>query len=200
MPAKPRSNSEKIDLVYTTVKKHSKKIDMVCTTVKKHSEKIDMVCTTVKKHSQDIAELKGDVVAVKEQLSVLDQRQQRFEERQDRFEENQKRVEGGLLQAFSDFKNAVWELYVKQDQKIERALVENAKFKDDILTAVDRVAQMFGDFNLEKKALGLKQDRIESTQNRMEAEIEALQDSDQKQNRALASLETRVEFIEAKPR
>lgn len=131
MPAKPRSNSEKLD----------------------------QVCKEAKKHTKEIAGLKQEV--------------------------------SGLKQQFEDFKATMMRLYDHQERKAEEDREENRKFREAMYSLADRVVKAHENFTIEKLALGAKQDRLET-------EVEALQESDEKQNKAIAKLDTRVAYLEAK--
>lgn len=166
MPAKTRSNSEKIDQVYKEVKKHSK----------------------------DIAGLKEDVAGLKQQFEVMNERQQRFEDKLEGFEKKQEIFEAKQIEfdeKLEDFKATMIKLYDEQERKAEEDREENRKFREAMYSLADRLVKDYENFTVEKFALGGKQDRLET-------EVEALQESDAKQNKALAKLETRVEYLEAK--
>lgn len=82
-------------------------------------------------------------------------------------------------------------LHNQEARKAEQDRLKSQKVIDQIYTVADRIAKSFDDFNVEKLALGARDDRIESR-------IEALEESDDKQNHTVKNLDSRLTYLEAR--
>ncbi len=175
MPAKSQSNSEKIDRIDKQIKKLSKDVTGLKTDV-------SGLKTDVSGLKTDVSGLKTDTSDLKSQVALLAENQLRFDEK------------------LENYMALTMKLYNNQDRRAEEEQEKNTKFRDMIYSLIDRVIGDYKNFEVEKLAVGAKQDRLETKQERMEAEIETLQDSDEKQNQVLANLAVRLEHVEAKER
>ncbi|MFQ5628849.1 MAG: hypothetical protein ACE5I1_08815 [bacterium] len=135
-----------------------------------------------------------------ERLDRFDERQERFDERQERFDERQERTDARLdnvarevrqnTTAIENLRNTVLNLYAKQEKRAEEEQRKNAEFREKMLSLVDYMRAKYDDFDIEKKALGASDERLQK-------DVDGLKASDKKQNLAIANLETRVDRIES---
>jgi chromosome segregation ATPase len=75
-------------------------------------------------------------------------------------------------------------------QKIEMMEEKNAEFRDQMLTLMDGVTKKYDEFRVEKTALAAGQDRLQK-------QIDRLNESDGQQNDALRELDVRMTRLEA---
>ncbi|MDZ7268020.1 MAG: hypothetical protein ONB48_10040 [candidate division KSB1 bacterium] len=150
---------------------------------------------------------KRQISLEKGQIS-LEKGQQKLEQRQRELEKSQK----SLLARMSQVEAVLKELRDRQDRLeakvdlywertvelinrvynvVEKEREENMQFREQIYTMVDHVSRYFTDFEVEKKALAARDDRLESR-------IDVLEGSEAKQNRTLEELDTRVAALEAR--
>lgn len=169
MPSKPKTVSEKVDRLDEKVGQLDKQVGRLDKQVGKLTKSVTALEVKASVLQQDVAVLKQDLSDLKTQFAVMDERQQNFEK-----------------------------LYHAQVAKEDKEREENRKFRDHIYTIADRMVKMFEEFTIEKLALGAKQDRLDTKQGQLEREVEALQDFDDTHSAALANLETRVAYLEAK--
>ncbi len=149
-------------------------------------------------------------------LQRLEKRQTSLEKRQANLEKSQqdlKRSQKSLLGRMNHIEAVMRKIVDRQDRLeakvdlywektvelinqvfrvVEKEREENVKFRDQIYTIVDRISRYFTDFEMEKKALAARDDRIENR-------VGVLEVSEVRQNHTLQELDTRVAALEAHP-
>lgn len=170
MPAKTQVASQKVNQIYKELKSLARSF------VTSHKD--------LKRGNQNL----------NRRLQGLEKRQQGFEKRQQGFEKMFEQLIERQGRHENDF-NAFWEkmlaLHNQEARKAEQDRLKSQKVIDQIYTIVDRITKYFDDFNVEKLALGARDDRIESR-------VEVLEESDNKQNHTIKSLDSRLTYLEAK--
>ncbi len=91
---------------------------------------------------------------------------------------------------FASLVDAVVKRFDSLTSQIADIEKRDAQFRDEMLTMMDSVLRRYEQFDQEKKALGAGQDRLQ-------AAISDLQSSDDRQNQAIAELQSRVTKLES---
>ena len=177
MPAKSQTISKKVNQIHKELKSLTRRFETSHNALKRGNQNLNRGLQGLKKRQQG-----------------FDKRQQRFEKRQQGFE---KKLEH-LIERQNDYENdfkAFWEkmlaLHNQEARKAEQDRLKSQKVIDQIYTIADRITKYFDDFNVEKLALGARDDRIENR-------VESLEESDLKQNHTIEKLDTRLTYLEAR--
>ncbi|KAA0227388.1 hypothetical protein EDS67_16495 [candidate division KSB1 bacterium] len=177
MPAKSQTLSKKVNQIHKGLKSLTRRFETSHNSLKRGNQNLNRGLQGLKKRQQG-----------------FDKRQQRFEKRQQGFE---KKLEH-LIERQNDYENdfkAFWEkmlaLHNQEARKAEQDRLKSQKVIDQIYTIADRITKYFDDFNVEKLALGARDDRIENR-------VESLEESDLKQNHTIEKLDTRLTYLEAR--
>lgn len=163
MPAKSQTLSKKVNQIHKELKSLARRFETSHNALKRGNQNLN----------------RG--------LQGLKKRQQGFEKKLEHLIERQNEYE-------NDFK-AFWEkmlaLHNQEARKAEQDRLKSQKVIDQIYTIADRITKYFDDFNVEKLALGARDDRIENR-------VESLEESDLKQNHTIEKLDTRLTYLEAR--
>lgn len=170
MPAKSQTISKKVNQIHKELKSLTRRFETSHNALKRGNQNLNRGLQGLKKRQQG-----------------FDKRQQGFEKKLEHLIERQNEYE-------NDFK-AFWEkmlaLHNQEARKAEQDRLKSQKVIDQIYTIADRITKYFDDFNVEKLALGARDDRIENR-------VESLEESDLKQNHTIEKLDTRLTYLEAR--
>lgn len=170
MPAKSQTISKKVNQIHKELKSLTRRFEASHNALKRGNQNLNRGLQGLKKRQQG-----------------FDKRQQGFEKKLEHLIERQNEYE-------NDFK-AFWEkmlaLHNQEARKAEQDRLKSQKVIDQIYTIADRITKYFDDFNVEKLALGARDDRIENR-------VESLEESDLKQNHTIEKLDTRLTYLEAR--
>lgn len=170
MPAKSQTISKKVNQIHKELKSLTRRFETSHNSLKRGNQNLNRGLQGLKKRQQG-----------------FDKRQQGFEKKLEHLIERQNEYE-------NDFK-AFWEkmlaLHNQEARKAEQDRLKSQKVIDQIYTIADRITKYFDDFNVEKLALGARDDRIENR-------VESLEESDLKQNHTIEKLDTRLTYLEAR--
>lgn len=170
MPAKSQTISKKVNQIHKELKSLTRRFEASHNALKRGNQNLNRGLQGLKKRQQG-----------------FEKRQQGFEKKLEHLIERQNEYE-------NDFK-AFWEkmlaLHNQEARKAEQDRLKSQKVIDQIYTIADRITKYFDDFNVEKLALGARDDRIENR-------VESLEESDLKQNHTIEKLDTRLTYLEAR--
>lgn len=177
MPAKSQTISKKVNQIHKELKSLTRRFEASHNALKRGNQNLNRGLQGLKKRQQG-----------------FDKRQQGFEKRQQGFEKKLEHLIERQNEYENDFK-AFWEkmlaLHNQEARKAEQDRLKSQKVIDQIYTIADRITKYFDDFNVEKLALGARDDRIENR-------VESLEESDLKQNHTIEKLDTRLTYLEAR--
>lgn len=184
MPAKSQTISKKVNQIHKELKSLTRRFETSHNALKRGNQNLNRGLQGLKKRQQGFDK----------RQQGFDKRQQRFEKRQQGFEKKLEHLIERQNEYENDFK-AFWEkmlaLHNQEDRKAEQDRLKSQKVIDQIYTIADRITKYFDDFNVEKLALGARDDRIENR-------VESLEESDLKQNHTIEKLDTRLTYLEAR--
>ena len=170
MPAKSQTISKKVNQIHKELKSLTRRFEASHNALKRGNQNLNRGLQGLKKRQQG-----------------FEKRQQGFEKKLEHLIERQNEYE-------NDFK-AFWEkmlaLHNQEARKAEQDRLKSQKVIAQIYTIADRITKYFDDFNVEKLALGARDDRIENR-------VESLEESDLKQNHTIEKLDTRLTYLEAR--
>lgn len=177
MPTKSQTLSKKVNQIHKELKSLTRRFEASHNALKRGNQNLNRGLQGLKKRQQG-----------------FDKRQQGFEKRQQGFEKKLEHLIERQNEYENDFK-AFWEkmlaLHNQEARKAEQDRLKSQKVIDQIYTIADRITKYFDDFNVEKLALGARDDRIENR-------VESLEESDLKQNHTIEKLDTRLTYLEAR--
>lgn len=200
MPAQPQKKTKQNDPIRRDLKRLSRRVEQGFRSLQNGQKSLKIWLQRLEKRQTN----------VEKRQTSLEKRQADLEKSQQDLKKSQKSLLGRMNHVEAVMREIVdrqdrleakvdsyWEKTVELINQVYRVVEkereENMKFRDQIYTIVDRISRYFTDFDIEKKALAARDDRIESR-------VGVLEVSEVRQNHTLQELDTRVAALEAHPK